>query len=489
MATMLVCVIIVLTCFVRTVCTAPCRSHSAPPSPKPTPTVKWYASRYFFFSNEAPMNKVLRNVDGFVENADKALDKLSMVEASILNRLSQRVSSKSKATSRRLELCNLQDDAWKSAAIDQVELRFPVKATMDCVTDFIPQQRDQNELHHIIYQFNKMLEENAVSIAREAGTNFTDADTIFDFPYNTASQRCRVNALGAYRVSTRWYLNIGITNEKKEKHLGEFERQYLVEVMGRFGASGHMTLPVRPPDGVQEEKREFRSDSTTAMVSHRSTAEPAFFKAVFLDENVAVVRAVNSLEKHMQQVNDALSASSMTILLFPLWLNLVPIALLADVSTVKMLVYSLLSDVLTALPLAIKGIELIWIGSQGRVGTVVRMSSGLNGTMSTTAAAEVYVAECFAKSGVLAKGAVFVAIAMVFLIGGVSAEFAAKRYRERVRRRMILNARGRKKRRPLSWSGRWSDSQSSSGFIGTSLSLVEEGNKAFYYDEDDGHEL
>ncbi|KAI0567307.1 hypothetical protein FGB62_3g339 [Gracilaria domingensis] len=438
------------------------------------------------------MNRVLRRVDGFVENTDQALDMLTDVEDNILNQLSRRMSHNETSKSRRLDLCNLQDNAWKSAATDQIELRFPVKSTTQCVTDFIPKDQQQRQLHRIIYNFNKMKEDNAANIAKEAKTNFTDADTIFDFPFNTATQTCKVNALGAYRVNKTWFLNIGITSEKKEKHLGDFERHYLVEVMSRGGGYGNMTLPVRPPDGVEEEEREVRSDTTTIMVTHRSTAEPAFFKPVFLDENVAVVQALSSLEHYTQQASDAMSPSSITILFFPLWLNLVPIALLADVSSMKMIIYALLSDVLTALPLAIKGVELMWIGSHGSIGTVVRMSSGLDGTRAPTAAAEVYVAECHARGNLRAQGIVFLTIAIVFLVGGLVAEFAARHYRARLRKKVFhrVSVGG--------WSSgsesrRWSDSHSSDGFgssrfIGTSFSALEASEKGVYCDEKDSRD-
>ncbi|CAN8064317.1 unnamed protein product [Agarophyton chilense] len=369
----------------------PCYSPSPSPIP-PKEKYKWYSGRYFFFSDKAPMIEVLRNVDGFVENADRALDTLEKVEGIILEQLStssRRSSHRKNSRSGHLKLCDLQDKQWRYAAQDQIELRFPVKSRIDCVTDFIADQKDQEELHRIIFKFNKMVMDNAVAIASHAGTNFTDADTIFNYPFETATQTCRVNALGAYRWNNTWYLNVGITNENKEKHLGDFDRFYLVETMSRGGGYGLMRLPLRAPDGAEEETRQFVSNTTTIIVAHRSTAEPAFFKAVFLSENVAVVRATYPLEQLMQQVSDALSPSSITVLFFPLWLNLIPIAMLADVSSATMLIYTLLSDVLTTLPLAIKGVELIWIGSRGSIGTVVRMSSGFSGERAPTAASEV----------------------------------------------------------------------------------------------------
>ncbi|PXF43124.1 hypothetical protein BWQ96_07158 [Gracilariopsis chorda] len=403
------------------------------------------------------MNKVLKAVDGFVENSDRALDMIESVEKSILKEQTNRLVSRRRSSDPLVAVCNADDQVWKNAAVDQVELRFEVAPTTLCLTDLVPEGKRESDLHDVVRKFNRHIYDHAEEIAREANTNFTHADAILDFPHVTTTEKCRVNVLGAYRLDKVWYLNVGITNEKKEKHLGEFKRHYLVEILSRGGGYGLMKVAER------DANHRTRNDTTTIMVSHRGTAEPAVYKAVFLDDNIAVQRAVGKAISYTQQSTEALSPSSLTILLFPLCLNLVPIAMLADVSTAKMLLYALLSDVLTVLPLAIKGIELISIGSSRYVGSVVRMTTNMNGTRAKAAAAEVYVSQCEVKRNLVAIGATFVTIALAFLVGGVLAEFAARRYKERRRKRLYREMMNCGSSCRTSSQGRSSDMSRSSG--------------------------
>lgn len=376
------------------------------------------------------MIKTLDKVEGFVNNSDRALDMLESIEHQILDEQVSRIIDRRLPSVPTLPVCNANDELWQKSAIDQVELRFGVQPSILCVTDVVPNEKEERDLHDVVREFNRQINRHAGKIAREAKTNFTDADSIFDYPHESQTEMCHVNVLGAYRLRDEWYLNVGITNEKKEKHLGEFKRLYLVEILRHGGGYGYMKLPER------DANHRIRNDTTTIVVGHRSTAEPAVFKAVFLDDNIGVRRALSKAASYTQQTTEALSPSSLAILFFPLWMNLVPIAMLANVGTMKMILYALLSDVLTVLPLGIKGVELISIGSSEYVGSVVRMTSFRNGTRAEAAAAEVYVAQCHVKQNLVAIGGAFVAIALLFLVGGVLAEFIAKGYKERRRKKL-----------------------------------------------------
>lgn len=194
-----------------------------------------------------------------------------------------------------------------------------------------------------------------------------------------------------------------------------------------------MILRVNRSDGEDE----YRSDASTLLVFHHGPAKPDFFKNTFLEDNVAVIRALDKSRHYSEQVSDALSPSSISILVLPLFLNTLPIALFADVSARTMLMYAILSDVLTTIPLFIKGVELITIGSRSRIAAITRISSGFNGTLADVAAAEVYVASCRSKQSVLPKGIGFVGISLAFLILGLAAEVLAREYVAYRRRKLM----------------------------------------------------
>ncbi len=136
-------------------------------------------------------------------------------------------------------------------------------------------------------------------------------------------------------------------------------------------------------------------------------------------------------ENDAEHANDAVQKSNMAILLLPLMMNLVPVALFADVNTLGMIVYTALTDVLTAVPLAIKGWELLDISANSH--TVA--ASYYTGEMGPgeNAIAELFIAKCHTFERRVGIGISFIVVAVVFMIFGVSFELFAKRYMRRRR--------------------------------------------------------
>lgn len=301
---------------------------------------------------------------------------------------------------------------------------FNLSTSIKCVTDFTPRGESEERLHDLVTRFRHQIDEHALSINRAANSRFPRPDTVFNYPHSTQTEDCMFNAIAANRHQRTWYLNAAITNVERGRHVGDFERKFLVEYVGRGGRHANMTLRERRADGTDL----YRRDASTLLVLHHGSAKADFFKNTFLEDNVAVIRAVGKARHYSEQVYDALSASSISILVFPLLLNTLPIALFADVSTRTMLLYAIVSDVLTTIPLLVKGIELISIGSRTNVAAITRISSWFNGTLADVAAAEVFVASCKSKQNVLPMGVLFVGISLAFLIAGLAGEVLAREY-------------------------------------------------------------
>ncbi|PXF43105.1 hypothetical protein BWQ96_07139 [Gracilariopsis chorda] len=400
------------------------------PTPVPSPpSAHWHEYRYFYFSDKAPISSVLNKVDGFVRNVDRVVENLEQIEKRILEEQVNLQIIRYLPGNSRTPICNLEDEAWRSAAKDQIRSIWNKSLAVTCVTDFVSEGAVEQELHNSVQELHRLLKQNASDIAREAKTNYTEPDTIFNYPFQTNTEDCVVNALGAYRNGSSWFLSVGITNWRKEKHLKDFRRQYLVELMGRGGKTGHMVLQNRSDD--ESDDSQAIPNATTLSVSHSGTAGPNLFKETFLEDNSGVKRALLKANLDSQQYTDAISPSSITILILPLFLNLLPVALFADVSRRGMLSYALLSDVLTTLPLGIKGVELILIGSSSHRGAVARITSHVNGKRPEVGAAEVFVAECRQKREVYPTGIAFLLSSLLFLIGGLVAEVAARSFKMR----------------------------------------------------------
>lgn len=98
------------------------------------------------------------------------------------------------------------------------------------------------------------------------------------------------------------------------------------------------------------------------------------FGGVFAAENLAVKRALHSGGNKSQQDKGAKMASNIAILVFSLVMNVVPVAFIADVNTIGMLLYTLLTGVLTAVPPAVRGVEILIIGLRSNSVVVTRIS-------------------------------------------------------------------------------------------------------------------
>lgn len=88
------------------------------------------------------------------------------------------------------------------------------------------------------------------------------------------------------------------------------------------------------------------------------------FGTVFATINLALQRALQRGEHQTQQTNDAKKPSNIANFVFPLVMNVVTVSVIAEVSTIGILPYTLLTGVLTAVPVAIKGVELLLIGNR-----------------------------------------------------------------------------------------------------------------------------
>lgn len=203
-----------------------------------------------------------------------------------------------------------------------------------------------------------------------------------------------------------------------------------------------MTLPLHPGTG---EVHAVVADSTTVFSMRAGPAHPSQFYPQALESNPALTDALDQGGEHVQQVEDAIAISNIAILALPMVLTLVPIAAIADVSRTRMVLYLILSDVLTTVPMGIKGVELLLIAKQEFIGTVTRMSDTAADKMENTAVSELWVAQCGIRASVKPYGIAFVTVSVVMLVLGVVSEVIARWWiGKRARRKQVVLADGGK---------------------------------------------
>lgn len=116
-----------------------------------------------------------------------------------------------------------------------------------------------------------------------------------------------------------------------------------------------------------------------------------------------------------------------SILSLPMVMNLIPISCLTEVSSTGVLVFTLLSDVLTTVPFIIKGCELVSMGNRR---TVREESMYIGRNTDDFMIIETWAAECRMKD-VKTVGWYFIIVGFTVLIVGVFCEFQAARLRRR----------------------------------------------------------
>lgn len=175
--------------------------------------------------------------------------------------------------------------------------------------------------------------------------------------------------------------------------LPELARKYLREFHHVFenGSMAHSMSQISYNISFSERLEDRKVYNTTTLMSiFRGQALAASFSSVYPERVPALQAAMEKSKLFIQQSDDALSPSSITLLFLPLFLNLIPPALISTISNKDKLLYIILTDIFSVVPFTIKGIELIMIGSAEHRSCVVRMSSSLNGTRSISTSAEMW---------------------------------------------------------------------------------------------------
>lgn len=255
------------------------------------------------------------------------------------------------------------------------------------------------------------------------------AHVVGEFSFNTTDQLCKLRRQAAVRVGDHWFLHAQLVNESLGAG-GRGPRRLLSEHVrasaerGSFASLRVFLSADRPPDGDQTPS----AGSTAFEWLPGPPAAGGVLGVPELEGNPALREALERAAADAEQANDATQHSNIAILALPLLLSLVPAALFADVNTLGLFVYAGLTDVLTAVPLAIKGAELLIIAANDH-----RAQAALyTGARSPGAAfAELFVATCRPATPHVSTGAVFLGTAAVAIVAGVVAELLARRYMRR----------------------------------------------------------
>lgn len=354
----------------------------------------------------------------------------------------------------RLKVCNSNKDDWFDDLPVYIAIRGWPEVDTDCVTNVLTTDDatvvnvvkseydapSREDVFNWVVRHGGYVNASASEAARAvAGTPRDEWEEEWyrgqEFGSGTRNQECDMDYMGFVKRDGVWYVAERITNRKRRTVAQSLQRLYLYEYIGRNG-----TIPMYLKNNATGQ---FVPDATTAIFLSEGSEKPSAFSTFTAAENIAVNDALKRGDHRVQQADDATTPSNIAILALPLVMNLVPVALIAEVNTVGMLVYTLLTDILTAVPLAIKGVEVLQIGLYPTFATVSRISGATLGMQQNGSyvdkAMELWVAKCHARESLRVTGIILLTIAITAMVGGIAAEFLASKWASRRGAGMVVD--------------------------------------------------
>lgn len=406
---------------------------------------KWARHKYYWVSSERPITNHMVTQPYFNSTSILIAEHVSNVEKHVMNFLRSRSRP---APSQLFEACNVHNHAYENSVGGVFALRGWPDLYRSCVTDVIDAKlfKDKPPPHSVNQVYDAVVTRGE-SLERESGSlisliqhtwahskllvNWDNTGyTNVNFQWDRPSRRCVIHALGIARVGKKWYVASTLTNRPVLSAPKDFDRQFINEYtyVDEDGAKPETLNMIMPIYNSKEENYTSNNNTTTMFFRNRGQALPSSFSAIFPERNIALRSALEKADMDSQQVIDALAPSSLAILFLPVSLNLIPIYLITSVDDVKFFIHTLVSDVLSVVPLAVKGIELMVIGYRKHRSIGTRITHARNGSQSRAGAAELWAAQCQSMDRVLPVGILFFTLAVCFMVLGVIGEFWAKRF-------------------------------------------------------------
>lgn len=158
-----------------------------------------------------------------------------------------------------------------------------------------------------------------------------------------------------------------------------------------------------------------------------------------LKASPAIVQAIERGEFEKAMVEGSNSFSNLSVLFLPAFLALLPIAVFEDTGTIATVLYAMATDVASAMPIAIKGVELVVYSSQRHYANHANMYGVRTGT--GLAVVETWAAECRMKPFVRQRGIGLITLGVSVMALGIVLEIVASRFaRKRKKGQAFLDA-------------------------------------------------
>eukprot|EP00171_Calliarthron_tuberculosum_P012624 IDg12624t1 len=162
---------------------------------------------------------------------------------------------------------------------------------------------------------------------------------------------CRVTHISAFRLGGSWNVGTRFTNAPLEDTLEENGRHFLGEVVGADHSGKLKALPLTLYK--EGDIKGLKNDTTTSLSRWGGVFQTSYFRPMMTSDVSVMQRVRKETQLERQYLLETIVPSNMAILALPIFLTLVPISCIEHVHSWVLVVYSLISDVLATLPIAI----------------------------------------------------------------------------------------------------------------------------------------
>ncbi len=334
------------------------------------------------------------------------------------------------------DLCNQQNAVIRVAVRAKTRtLGFGTFKSM-CITEL---ESDSNhKLYGTIETFQKSVLEAGTRVLKSSTANWKRVYTHSRFSYNGPINRCSLYHLVGFRIQGKWSVLGSVTQHPVNIRKEDRKRRYFEEFLQPGNTAGDRIRNLRMTLPLVENKNVIVNDSSTSISTWGGIpASSIFQETVPLDKNPGISAALVYGRRWKQQAEDSQTTSNIAIMVLSLSLALVPIALFADVSRTVAISYAIVTDIVSCMPLFIKGIELIQhsrISLRATRTWVYGMETNVD-----IAIAETWTARCQSHSSLFVTGATFISVAVLAMATGVTLEILTRKKLHRSKQALIVS--------------------------------------------------
>lgn len=308
-----------------------------------------------------------------------------------------------------------------------------------CVTQYIyrsenEKQAQGKEMVTAIENLSKWMNSYGDKIISLYQMDWTEAFSNDKYMYDEGHAReCYGYRAIGYRVNGVWGIGTLFNNASYETDAKDNERGVLSEFISvQNGPLQSLPLKIAKCDLDKDNKTLIGYENADTMYWLKSGVARWEYgdrddnsERYKIEHHFGIKQALGETARQKELLQDSGEPSNIAVLILPGLLALFPIGLFQEANINTIFLYSVVTDVVSVLPILIKSGELIYYGRKDYYGMHTQYHGVLDG--DHTAVAQIYPAKCNFKPWISRLGFILLAIGLGLMLLGISFEILSMR--------------------------------------------------------------